>query len=100
MTIHIELSVAPHSRNCVFDDVTLQLVPGSPPPHIIAEWTFNSWSAAQDWHAAHGFKTDSDYIADVLDNPTNEYVDTEHEVLDITGTIYTDACISIEGNET
>lgn len=99
MVIHIQLSVEPHFKDCTYGPCGVGLTANSPPPSVIAEWTFDSWSDARAWHASHGFKTDSDSIADILDNPTNEYVDTEHEVLDVTGTIYTNACISIEGQE-
>lgn len=83
--IHIDLSVYPHHR--------------AHPPHVIAQWHVPTWAEARDFIKVLGLKIDSDAAMEVCDNPTNEYVGVELEVLELTGTTYTAACLSIEGNE-
>jgi hypothetical protein len=82
--IHIDLSVAPHHR--------------ASPPHVILKKQFDKWEDALEWCQSMGFKTDSP-IEDILINPSNEYAQVELGVMEATGQNYTEACLSIEGNE-
>lgn len=91
--IHVELSVAPHAKNCQFDGVTLK--PGSPPPHTIIHRQFSQWDEVRRFVAELGLKVDG--LDFVCCNPNNEYVQVELEVKEVTGQEYTAACLSIEG---
>lgn len=95
--IYIELSIYPHAHHCEWDGVTLR--PGSRPPHTIRKWEFKTWQEARVWHETMAFISDRDVIGRVLEGVDNEYVGHEIELLEVTGTEYTGACLSIEGNE-
>lgn len=71
------------------------------PPHIILKKRFTTWKETRELLVdTLELKTDNQSLEDLLDNnPENEYVGVEIDLLDITGTIYTKAVLSIEGQE-
>lgn len=83
--IHVELSVAPRHR--------------VEPPHTIIDKEFERWHQVRGFVNSLGLNTDSKSLETVCNNPNNEYVQVELEVLEVTGQAYTSACLSIEGQE-
>lgn len=74
------------------------------PPHVIMDKVFETWDEVIAFTNPLGFN----FMAKGGDNifpmllamkEENEYVQVEIELMDVTGTVYTAACLSIEGKE-
>lgn len=81
--IQIDLSVPPHHNTT--------------PPHTILKKQFGTWEEARKWVRSMDFKTGG--LEWFYNNPSNEYVQVEVELKEITGKDYTTAVLAIEGNE-
>jgi hypothetical protein len=94
--IHAELSIEPHHKEARYEN--FKLAPGSPPPHVISKMEFYTWAQLHDWWDSCGFVADG--MEAFWDNPQNDYVGVEIELKDVTNTLWTKACLAVEGNET
>jgi len=105
--IHIELSIEPHYSEVRYKPwdrenephPSFELQPGSPPPHVILKREYETWDEAQHFVMDILDLRPTKDFESVFDNPENEYVQVEIELMDQTETLYTKACLSIEGNE-
>lgn len=97
--IHTEISIAPHYKNCRWVE-PLKFDPETP-PHVIFSHKFSTWKETREFLTGTlKLKTDSQSLEALIDeNTENEYVQVEIDLLDQTGRVYTDAILSIEGNE-
>jgi hypothetical protein len=100
MSIHIDLSVDPHSKHCIFG-ADLKPTPESRPPHKLFEREFHTADEAFKFIAALGLnQEDFETAYSVIDAARlGEYVGVELELKELTATEYTSACLMIEGRQ-
>lgn len=87
--IHIDLSVEPHWKQN--------------PPHVLFKKSFERWDEAIAFLEPIDLITyDGKKIADEFKElkATNEYCGIEYELMDMTGTTFIAAVLSVEGRET
>jgi hypothetical protein len=99
--IHIEISTEPHYKEVVWSkDDPLSPTPDSPPPHVFIKREFATQDEAKQYIDRLGISPhSSDQAQQVLNAPSDEYVQVEIELMDLTDTLYTKAALSIEGQE-
>jgi hypothetical protein len=97
--IFIEMTTSPHYKkvrwlpgeNFKFDPTT--------PPHIVLKREFTTWDEAQHFVMDILDLRPTSTFESIFNNPENQYVQVEVELMDQTEFLYTQAVLAIEGNE-